>query len=452
MRSPRRSLLAALAILATAPLQAQNLLSNGTFDAGVSGWTALGSGTSFSFDGAVGSPAAGSAAATLTGAVGVSIDAPVAGQCVAIPGPGWYEGGGLCRLDSTSGSGFCRLTFDLYSDAACGAQVNTHWGSNVSGSSASWATTLTRFSIPAGVGSVRVRPTLSKESAAASVAAHFDSLYFRPQAKGDLDGDGQTDLLFSSSTSTAQGYWLMNGVTRLSTALFSPAPASADWRLAVVDDFGWDGRADLVFQNTTSGAVEFWFMSGGTRIGSPVPLPNPPAAAWRLVASAPLRPYSGSHFFWQNTATQKLSVWLMSGGTTPTGTKTPTPDHAVDANWSLVGVADFNGDEDADFLWYNATTDKIVLWFMDQNLVRTTGQFTNPPNAGDNNWNVLAAGDYGRGANGLPATKDIVWRNATSGNMVVWHMDHAGNRTSGLFTTPSAPAPNPTDWTIAGPR
>lgn len=42
--------------------------------------------------------------------------------------------------------------------------------------------------------------------------------------------------------------------------------------------------------------------------------------------------------------------------------------------------------------------------------------------------------------------------NATSGNMVVWHMDQAGNRTSGLFTTPSAPAPNPTDWTLAGPR
>jgi len=31
-------------------------------------------------------------------------------------------------------------------------------------------------------------------------------------------------------------------------------------------------------------------------------------------------------------------------------------------------------------------------------------------------------------------------------------MDQAGNRTAGLFTTPNAPASNPTDWTIVGPR
>jgi hypothetical protein len=65
---------------------------------------------------------------------------------------------------------------------------------------------------------------------------------------------------------------------------------------------------------------------------------------------------------------------------------------------------------------------------------------------------VVAAGDYGIGPNGLANTKDIVWRNATSGSFVVWRMDQAGNRTSGGFTNPSAPNPNPTDWTIVGPK
>jgi hypothetical protein len=45
----------------------------------------------------------------------------------------------------------------------------------------------------------------------------------------------------------------------------------------------------------------------------------------------------------------------------------------------------------------------------------------------------------------------MVWRNATSGRFVVWHMDQAGNRTSGVFTTPDAPA-SPLAWTIVGPR
>ena len=80
---------------------------------------------------------------------------------------------------------------------------------------------------------------------------------------------------------------------------------------------------------------------------------------------------------------------------------------------------------------------------------------TTPANAGDSNWRVLAGGDYGVGpaqtGTPLPGSKDIVWRNATSGNMVVWHMDFAGSRTSGEFTNPTAPT-TPLDWTVAGPR
>ena len=117
-----------------------------------------------------------------------------------------------------------------------------------------------------------------------------------------------------------------------------------------------------------------------------------------------------------------------------------------------MATLDWNGDGATDFLWYNATSGKIVLWFMNAAAQRITGQFTNPPNAGDNNWKVLAAGDYGIGPGGLANTKDIVWRNATSGRFVVWYMDRAGNRTAGVFTNPNAPDTNPTDWTIAGPR
>jgi len=93
-----------------------------------------------------------------------------------------------------------------------------------------------------------------------------------------------------------------------------------------------------------------------------------------------------------------------------------------------------------------------VQWFMNASVVRTSGQFTNPPAAGNNNWNVLAGGDYGTDTSALEATADIVWRNATSGRFVVWYMDLAGNRTSGTFTTPVEPATTPLDWVIAGPR
>ena len=131
----------------------------------------------------------------------------------------------------------------------------------------------------------------------------------------------------------------------------------------------------------------------------------------------------------------------------------------MDFNWEVAAALDYNNDGARDLLWYNPNSGKIVLWFMDAAVHRISGRFTNPANAGDNNWKVYAGGDYGAGVGGSACTNDIVWRNATSGKEVVWYMDQAGNRTSGTFTVPDAPVSDPdgnptaaTDWIVTGPR
>ena len=73
---------------------------------------------------------------------------------------------------------------------------------------------------------------------------------------------------------------------------------------------------------------------------------------------------------------------------------------------------------------------------MSSSVARITGQFTNPASIGNNNWRVLAVGDFGQGAGGLYDTQDVVWQNDTSKKVVVWYMDQGGNRTSGTFVTP----------------
>ena len=71
---------------------------------------------------------------------------------------------------------------------------------------------------------------------------------------------------------------------------------------------------------------------------------------------------------------------------------------------------------------------------------------------------MVAAGDYGPtpgllgGSDGRP---DIVWRNETSGKLVVWFMDGGSSpptRLSGGFTTPDSPQPDPLGWNVVGPR
>ncbi len=162
-----------------------------------------------------------------------------------------------------------------------------------------------------------------------------------------------------------------------------------------------------------------------------------PAAGWSVAATGDLNADGRADILWRNAATQKLSVWTMNDNTRQ-GVLTPSPDQAVDANWEVVGLADFNNDGTRDFLWYNQTSRKLVIWYMNAALQRITGVFTNPTTVGSLAWRVVAVGDFGKGggAGAVWNTPDIVWQNDSSGKIVVWHMDAAATRTSGVFTSP----------------
>jgi hypothetical protein len=273
-----------------------------------------------------------------------------------------------------------------------------------------------------------------------------------PYKKGDLNLDLQTDLVLRNLGTGQNVTWLMSGITRLSEAAVTPDPVVPEWQIAGVDDFSGDGRNDLALWHSTGGQVEFWLMNGTTRVGDPVPLGGasslPPP--WKLSATADFNHDAMPDLVWRNSSTQKIVIWTLDGMNV-SGALVPNPDQAADPNWEIVAALDFNADGNTDLLWYNWSSGKIVLWFMDASVQRIGGQFTNPPSANDANWKVLAAGDYGVGPGGLAGTNDVVWRNASSGKYVVWYMDNAGNRTSGSFTAPDSPA-NPLGWTIAGPR
>lgn len=288
-----------------------------------------------------------------------------------------------------------------------------------------------------------------------------------PAAKGDIGGgapcgngtcaDGNADLIIRNSLTWEHKIWFMNGgATRIGESAL-PTPSSTALKLSGADDFNADGKQDLVFWNSSTGAIEFWLMNGATRdsvVQMPAP-PLPPDPSWRLSATADFNYDGKPDLVWRNLSTQKISIWTMNG-TTYQGQVIPTPDQAVDANWEIVGAVDVDNNGSTDFLWYNWSSGKIVQWLMDFGAVRTTGRFTSPANAGDANWKVLAVGNYGLGSGGVQDSNDMVWRNTNSGKFVVWYMGFDGVRTDGGFTTPDAPdyqpSSQPWDWEIVGPR
>jgi len=148
----------------------------------------------------------------------------------------------------------------------------------------------------------------------------------------------------------------------------------------------------------------------------------------------------------------RLVIWALDG-TAKLSDITPAPDQALNANWSLVATLDYNGDGWRDFLWHNESSGEIVTWYMDGAVVRISGQFATPSQAGNLNWKVVAGGEFSGNnvAASPPGASDIIWRNETTGKLVVWHMDHASTRVLGQFTNPAAPA-QALEWSVVGPR
>ena len=101
---------------------------------------------------------------------------------------------------------------------------------------------------------------------------------------GDIDGDTKPDLFFKHARTGVMVAWLMNGVVIRTQQNIFPGQVSAEWAVAAIADTNRDGKPDLVFQNTLSGHMVAWPLSGTTLLGQQWIVPNQVSdPRWRIV-------------------------------------------------------------------------------------------------------------------------------------------------------------------------
>jgi hypothetical protein len=209
---------------------------------------------------------------------------------------------------------------------------------------------------------------------------------WRLAGAGDIDGDGQTDLVLQSDTGQL-GAWLFNGSTLRGGVLLTPGQlVDPNWQIRAVGDLNHDGHPDLIWQYAPTGQIAFWLMDGTTAIGYVIPSVAAPGADWEIIGTGDSNRDGERDIFWQQRSTGALAVWLMMNGTELAGGSVLSANPG--AEWRAVAVTDLDGDAYSDVVLQNTNTGEVGAWYLQGTTVKF-GALLQPSSVGAPGWSAV---------------------------------------------------------------
>ena len=158
------------------------------------------------------------------------------------------------------------------------------------------------------------------------------------------------------------------------------------WEVRAAGDMNRDGQVDLLWRHRVSGEIRIWHMIANARWES-VTVATVADVNWEIVGLADMNGDGTLDFVWRHATTGKIAAWFMLDAVFQAAAAM-LPSELTDNNWKIVGVADMNMDGKPDLVWQNIATGGLGVWFMN-GVVMMHGSRLNPPSVSDPNWRIV---------------------------------------------------------------
>jgi len=239
-------------------------------------------------------------------------------------------------------------------------------------------------------------------------------LNWRVAGLGDFDGDGKADILWRN-TSTGQNYiYFMDGAAIKPTEGYIRTVADQNWQVAGIGDFDGDGKDDILWRNAATGENYVYPMNGLSIKAGEGYVRTLANLDWKIVAVADFDGDGRADILWRNSASGENYLYPMAG----TAIK-PSEGFlrtVADQNWKVAGVGDLDGDGKADIVWRNADTGENYVYPMEGRTIKPSEGYLRT--VSDLNWQIAALGDYDG-----DAKSDLLWRNVSTGENYLYPLD-----------------------------